>query len=1149
MAEGTERLLWSIGAPDGRAEELVDNYKDPLMLGEVTYHVSGARASQKWPLFHPSEADPEAGYRLHPYSILFNLEDVPQGAYALRIQYLVIAPRLAYIELRVNGLAGEVHLRPTPSHSGEIRLLSGLHTTIYSEGMAEVVLPAALLRQGENRLELVARDGGEYLRVERIEAIKRLDRMANGAGFLYQQITFSRLGAPPAGVKAEVEPTVLYRRNAEGELVESCHLYLELQGGVLAAGPLTLTLQEGARVAEVSFDLPATAFGHVKLAFDLFDGEGEVAWRLGAPGFQGEGSLYRRRKWKVFVTPHSHTDIGYTHRQWEVGERLCRNIDYALEMLAQEPEAFAYHLDSAWALELFLQSRSRAQREKLFAAVRAGKIGVAGNYVDLLTQTAALEDLIRNQSITEAMLRPAGLSTTFDAVVDVASITGSMPALLEGAGIKYLLHANNQDRGPFRLNGGLHRISPFWWEGTNGGQVLVWLAKMYCELRKVCGSPPTLDSAGRGLELWLQEYEHAAYAPDAVLLYGQEADNTDLDPQPVSFVKRWNESYAYPQLIPCAVSQFFSYVEERFGESLQRVKGDSGAYWEDGVGSSIVPTMQVREAQAALPAAERLESLAVIHTPEWAFPAAQFDAAWQQLLLYDEHTWGAFNSAREPESLLVTDQWAVKESFARNSKQWAERLLHVAAVRHSLNWSNEGREVVVYNPQSWSVTGTVRVEIEPDEVAVLAETGERIPMRRLKSLPSQQLVELWVEGLPGLSYRRFVLERLAEPAAVAITAEAPAAGRVLLENDHYRLVVDLDRGAVASWFDKALERELTDGADAWGLGQLLYAQGGEGSRLVSNQADLPDGSPTVLGEFRLIDAHLSRFEYGLTLTARGEVPCGELTLSWSLPDRMKEVELQFTLLKRESLAKEAVYVAFPLALPGASVRSDSQLGWVEWATQQLPGACKEWLPLQTSILVADGEAAVQICSPDIPLFTVGEVVRGRWPKELDLTGGRLFSYVLNNYWHTNYKASQGGEIRFGYRLTSGREIPLDAAYRRGWESRRVLYGHRISFQEFRPVRAPYASPTGGVLAKVGTESVVLSTIMKARWAPGLILRLQEIAGRDQTAPVAFPGRRITRAWLTDLLERELRELPVSADGSLQVPVPAWSLATIRFEVE
>ncbi|MGE5672794.1 MAG: hypothetical protein ACM3XM_02775, partial [Mycobacterium leprae] len=648
-----EKLLWSITDKD-----LVDNFRQPDLLGDVVWQVpsaGGAEGPRHWPLFHPSEADPDGGYRLYPYTVVFPLAAEPTGAYRLRIEYLVIEPRLAYLDIVVNGVTGQGYLRPRPSQSGEIRLHAGLHTSIYSDGVLEVVIPAALLRQGENRLVLTARDNGEVLRVDRIEAMKRLDRMANSAGFIYQGLSLTQVADAPA-TRLVLEPSVLYTRQADGSLVEQGQLYVELNGSF---GGGTLQLEAAGQTQ--SLTLQAVPFGHMQASFVLPDGEPQVVpYRAFGAGFDQSGEMQRRRKWQVYITPHAHTDIGYTHRQWEVAERLCRNIDTALDLIAADKtDSFTYHLDSSWALETYLATRGLDRRRQLFAAVQAGKIGVAANYADILTQIAGLEDLIRNVELTESMLRPEKLHSDFAAVVDVASITSSMPAVLAGAGVKYLAHANNQDRGPFRLNsGGLHRQSPFWWEGQAGGRILVWLAKMYCELRKVCGSPPVVSSAERGLEMWLWEYERPEYKPDAVMLYGMEADNTDIDPQPVSFVERWNQTYAYPKLVPSDVSSFFRYVEERFGADLTVVKGDSGAYWEDGAGSSIVPTMQVRDAQAALPAAERLEALAAIHTPEWLFPQGQFDEAWRNVLLYDEHTWGAFLSAGDPEAWLAEDQWA-----------------------------------------------------------------------------------------------------------------------------------------------------------------------------------------------------------------------------------------------------------------------------------------------------------------------------------------------------------------------------------------------------------------------------------------------------------------------------------------------------------
>jgi alpha-mannosidase len=162
-----------------------------------------------------------------------------------------------------------------------------------------------------------------------------------------------------------------------------------------------------------------------------------------------------------------------------------------------------------------------------------------------------------------------------------------------------------------------------------------------------------------------------------------------------------------------------------------------------------------------------------------------------------------------------------------------------------------------------------------------------------------------------------------------------------------------------------------------------------------------------------------------------------------------------------------------------------------------------------------------------------------------LTGGRIFSYVLNNYWHTNYPAAQGGPLTFSYHLTSGARIGEDRAFRLGWQARRPLYAQRMNFQDFHRTRVPYDARTGGTLAIIGTEQVVVTTLKRARWADGWIVRLREIAGHSQIAPVTVPGKRVTRAWLTNLLEQEIEELPVEPAGTVRVPVPAWGLVTVR----
>jgi hypothetical protein len=1148
-----KRLLWRIGDPEALSPDLVDNFGRPDVFGAAEWHAG--QPSQRWPLFHASEADPEGGYRFYPHTVVFALEAEPAPAYRLRVHHFTITPRLGHLEVRVNGVAGLAFPRPAPTACAVMRLKAALHTSIYAEGVTDIVVPGALLRPGENRLTLICHDGAAFTHVESADKRARLDRMATGAGLFYRAVELSALAAAPEGVirRVTLVPSVVYRRDEQGTVRGRCELFVEL-GDAFDGGEWRVDASDGrARLAH-TLRLPPARFGYLRAAFDLPEGEGPVevvvAGEANGGRVEQHVTLARKRRWQVFAAPGLHTDIGYTHRQWEVAERLSLNLDRALDLLdGAEPEAFAYHLDSAFTLDHFLATRGPERREQLLRHARTGRLGVPGNYVILLSHLAGLEDLIRNHVRADTFLRQAGLRARFDAVVDVPSLSGALPAVLAGCGVRYLVHASNQDRGPFRLNGGLHRQSPFYWQGpAAGGSVLVWLSRMYCEVRKVCGSPPDVASAERGLALWLDEFERETYAPSLTLLYGQEADNTDLDPQPIDFVREWNRTYAYPELVPCAVTAYFERVEAECGQALPTVRGDGGAYWEDGAGSSLGATIEARQAQANLPAAERLAAMAALYHPDQVYPLDEFDQAWRQVLLYDEHTWGAFLSGSDPDARLQRDQWSVKAHMAESARQWSERLLHGATTRHSLSWNARGREVVVFNPHSWTVSGAVTVEIALDESVVDAGTGAAVPARRVSASESQAVVALWIEALPGLGYRRHRLVPGATAAALSQSPPLPAAGLapIVIESAHYRLTLDARRGCAISLVDKALDRELA-APGAYGLGQFLYVSGGEGTTITGNHPGLPPAQLTVHDTFELERCEVQEDALGARVLLTGRVAAGRLEVEWSLPAHAARVDLAFTYHKPSVTALEAAYVAFPLDLPGATVESDAQLGWVDWNSDTLPGACQEWLPLQTGVLLTGANCSLWFGSPDVPLFTVGDIVRGRWRSGLDVRGGRLFSYVLNNYWRTNYRGEQAGPLVFRYSLASGRAISHDRAYRMGWEARRPLYAQRLSLQEFREARAPY-DQAAGILASVTPEQVAVSTFNGARHAPGYVLRLLETSGADQTAEVAFPYCRITRAWEVDLLEYERRALPVEA-GRLRVPVPAWGMTTIRLELE
>ncbi len=102
---------------------------------------------------------------------------------------------------------------------------------------------------------------------------------------------------------------------------------------------------------------------------------------------------------------------------------------------------------------------------------------------------------------------------------------------------------------------------------------------------------------------------------------------------------------------------------------------------------------------------------------------------------------------------------------------------------------------------------------------------------------------------------------------------------------------------------------------------------------------------------------------------------------------------------------------------------------------QHSSACRDWYAVQRWLAASDGKATVVLSPLDSPLVTLGGMTGSTWPRQLSLKRAHVFAYVMNNYWYTNYKASQGGRQVFRFSLTSSRGglRPSGDAVVRGWE--------------------------------------------------------------------------------------------------------------------
>jgi hypothetical protein len=208
----------------------------------------------------------------------------------------------------------------------------------------------------------------------------------------------------------------------------------------------------------------------------------------------------------------------------------------------------------------------------------------------------------------------------------------------------------------------------------------------------------------------------------------------------------------------------------------------------------------------------------------------------------------------------------------------------------------------------------------------------------------------------------------------------------------------------------------------------------------------------------------------------------------------------------------------------------------------LPGACRDWFTVQDFVEVAGRGAAVAWATPDAPLACFQDINRGRWLTELPMTNGHVYSYAMNNYWHTNYKAGQGGEHVFRFAITSRAKADSAASARFGFEVARPLVGIVVPANPQGPLVEPAAS-----LVSVAEPNVLLTAVKRCDEGSALVVRLWEVTGRATTAHLRLaPALRAAKATVCNLVEDPCGALELRA-GELTVPVRGAGVATVRIE--
>jgi alpha-mannosidase len=749
------------------------------------------------------------------------------------------------------------------------------------------------------------------------------------------------------------------------------------------------------------------------------------------------------RPWEIYLVHHTHVDIGFTDPQVAVLPRhadfLASVLDYCSATDNLPPgERFCWTCEVSWTVKNFLRQYP-ARAEEFFRRVGEGRIEVAGIFLQLTDLLG--EKLLEAAADYAANLgREQGFAVVTALNDDVNGWAWGLPKILAERGIRYFDIAINE----VRHANVRPRPRPFYWASPGGEKVLVWHGNNYTQGNSLGFDKPGAEAR---VAAYLQGLEDTGYPHGAVevRIQGLQDDNAPPGLWLCEMVGQWNQHRDYPRLKLCPARQWFEEIEKHWPEPLATHQAAWPDWWADGNGSALYESALVRSAQAGLDSAEALAAVG------GTLDAARRERAQEAAMFFCEHTWGAWCSTDQPDSLESKAQWHFKADFAYRAAMEAKVLVRETLL--SCLPAAESGEVQVFNPLPFVRTDLVEVLITDD--LIIPDGPPDVPTaQRTEAGPAVELVDLISGEICPAARRPIVADARRKPGQWVrfIAKEVPPQGwkkyRIqpatgqftpcsrrqdnLLENTFFRLTVDPGAGGITSLVDLAQGRELV-AAGNYALNQLIYEtidDPADRERLCSWRGSKTDApflrrSPVM----QIKSGPLLPFGVSLILEGGGgDLP--EVKSEIVLYDDLPRVDIFNTLKKAAHPQGEAIYQAFPIAAESPTVYLDIPGAVFRPGLEQIPGSATDWQGIQHYFAAADNNYTVVVASPDVPLVQINGINTGKWQDGLPPPNGVIMSWVMNNYWFTGFPATQSGRVDYRYSLAGqpGAFLP-DAARR------------------------------------------------------------------------------------------------------------------------
>lgn len=626
------------------------------------------------------------------------------------------------------------------------------------------------------------------------------------------------------------------------------------------------------------------------------------------------------------IVHHSHNDIGYSHVQTEVELIQNNNIRAAINWAVNEQSSTkpVWHIESLWAVENFLRIASPIEKEKFKKAVKDGKIVLTANYANILTGLCRDNELDWMVDYAQ-QLEPEYGNIDVAMITDIPGITASGLRAYVRNGIHYLSLGPNYvaafpDRGD-RVGGVIREQGDkaFYWKSTPDAKdsLLVWTAGKGYSFFHGISEADKQDKWEERISGYLEELYAGNYPYETVQLrYTKNADNGPVDTNLCRFVENWNNKYAAPRLEIASLPELFKRFEERYGATLPVLTGEISPYWEDGAFSTALEESTIRilsQKTAAMEAFAKANGM-------YEDYRQSFYKLTRNLVLFHEHTWGAWCSTSDPDIPFTTEQWAIKKAFADSA-------------------------LALYTPL---------------ENAIYFQYNPVIPALTNCSAIKDFIVDSQRGGLAVIKLGKTTLNKL----------------------DNYNLF------------------------------EPIYVLG----------INPMEEKKAVVKSITSLENNRKFKQVKVDLDIEG---CTDFSILYTLDKRKKQLKASYSFTKIPERQKESLHIAFPFDLKQSELSYASGETTISVPKEQLAGSNYDFICSENTVWLENERYRIQLHSPSFNLFETGSLINEnkvngvkQW-KASPTNNSQLFLYVLNNYWHTNYKADQSGRLSFDIYLQVG----------------------------------------------------------------------------------------------------------------------------------